>query len=303
MPKRKERVNAKRPTQPKAQMNLVKLMEQFGSEDKCHAYLETLRWPGGVECPRCGADSISRIHTRRLFECNSCEYQFSVRVGTIFDRSHLPLWKWFLAVYLIGESKKGISSKQLERVLDVSYRTAWFLSHRIRAAMEDDSPIPLRGIVEIDETFIGGRRKMTKAGPHAGKAMVLGAIQRGGDVRLKVQSGPRRKHQDEIQRFVRETVHDDASAIHTDSAKYWGDLSDHNTAHHKVSHAQEEWVRGVVRTKHRGGRVEPAQALCGRHLPSAFGQAPSGLSGRSGVPLQQPGQPVAVPRHRAGAPE
>ncbi|MDQ3730296.1 MAG: IS1595 family transposase [Actinomycetota bacterium] len=153
------KIAAERPQPPKAHMDLPKLIEQFGTEDKCHEYLEALRWPNGVRCPRCGNDSISRIAKRRQFECNeeSCRYQFSVRVGTIFDRSHLPLWKWFLAIYLVGESKKGISAKQLQRTLGVAYRTAWFLGHRIRAAMEEDSPIPLRGIVEIDETFIGGK--------------------------------------------------------------------------------------------------------------------------------------------------
>src|SRR4051812_41554397 len=205
MPKRKERVNAKRPTQPKAHMNLGKLMEQFGSEDKCHAYLEALRWPHGVECLRCGDQSISRIEKRRLFECNSCRYQFSVRVGTIFDRSHLPLWKWFMAIYLIGESKKGMSAKQLERMLNVAYRTAWFVGHRIRAAMEDDAPVPLRGIVEIDETYVGGRpRPGAKArGPWDNKVMVLGAIQRGGDVRLKVETRHTRKA---LHEFVKETT-------------------------------------------------------------------------------------------------
>lgn len=264
----KRRVDAKRPAPPKAHMNLPKLMEEFGTEDKCHAYLETLRWPDGVECPRCADRSISRIQTRRLFECNSCRYQFSVRVGTIFDRSHLPLWKWFLAIYLVGESKKGISAKQLERTLDVAYRTAWFLGHRIRAAMEDDHPIPLRGIVEIDETFIGGKSREIGLGPTADKIMVLGAIQRGGDVRLRVQGGPNRKKRDEVRRFVAETVHDDASAIHTDSAKYWGNLSDHNTRHEKVNHAAEEWVRASVHTN----TVEGVWSLLKRSVVGTYHQ-------------------------------
>jgi transposase-like protein len=266
----KKKVAAKRPQPPKSHMDLGRVMEQFGTEDKCHAYLEAMRWPQGVRCLRCGGSSISRIETRRLFECNdeSCRYQFSVRVGTIFDRSHLPLWKWFMAIYLVGESKKGISAKQLERMLGVAYRTAWFLGHRIRAAMEDDAPVPLTGIVEIDETFIGGRSRETGQGPHADKVMVLGAIQRGGDVRLKVQGGPNRKKREELHRFISETVADEASAIHTDAAKAWGDLSDHNTAHHKVNHSDEEWVRGIVHTN----TVEGVWSLLKRSIVGTYHQ-------------------------------
>src|SRR6188472_745446 len=138
-------------------LDLPTLIERSGSDEKCRDYLERLRWPdGAVECPRCGEHSISRIAKRKQFECNSCRYQFSVTAGTVFHDSHLPLWKWFLAIYLVGESKKGISAKQLQRTLGVSYKTAWYLGHRIRSAMEEDSPVPLRGIVEVDETWVGG---------------------------------------------------------------------------------------------------------------------------------------------------
>src|SRR6266480_2618357 len=119
-------------------MNLPDLIEQFGGEDECHAYLEELRWPDGVRCPRCDSDKVSRIAKRNQFDCDSCRYQFSVTAGTLFHDSHLPLWKWFLAVYLIAESKKGISAKQLQRMLDTSYKTAWHLAPRIRDAMGDD---------------------------------------------------------------------------------------------------------------------------------------------------------------------
>ena len=118
------------------EINLVELVDRFHSEDRCRKYLEELRWPDGVECPRCGEKSVSQIKKRSQYDCNSCRYQFSVTAGTIFHDSHLPLWKWFLAVYLIVESKKGISANQLKRTLGVSYKTAWYLSHRIRAALE-----------------------------------------------------------------------------------------------------------------------------------------------------------------------
>ena len=109
--------------EPRQQFDLAKLIERFGSEDRCHEYLEQLRWPDGVRCPRCDSDKISRITKRRQFDCDGCRYQFSVRVGTIFHDSKLPLWKWFLAVYMMGESKKGVSANQLKRMLGVSYKT------------------------------------------------------------------------------------------------------------------------------------------------------------------------------------
>src|SRR5438034_3603547 len=141
-------------------MNLADLVEQFGSNDRCREYLEHLRWPEGVECPACGSKSISRITTRKQFDCNSCRKRFSVLAGTVFQDSKLPLWKWFAAVYLMCESKKGISALQLKRMLKIgSYETAWYLCHRIRAAMEDAGAPLLRGIVEADETYIGGVKR------------------------------------------------------------------------------------------------------------------------------------------------
>src|SRR6266566_890890 len=134
------------------EMNLPDLIEQFGSEELCRDYLEELRWPKGVECPRCESKKISRLKKRAQFECDTCRYQFSVRVNTVFHDSKLPLWKWFLATYLMIESKKGISANQLKRMLNVSYKTAWYLCHRIRSAMEVLEEEPLTGLVEADET-------------------------------------------------------------------------------------------------------------------------------------------------------
>lgn len=140
--------------------------ETFAShmEDRCRLFLEQLRWPEGVRCPRCDASKgISRIESRGQFECGACDYQFSVRVGTIFHASHLPLWKWFLAVYLIGGSQDGISANQLARMLAISYKTAWYLTHRVRAAMKDDAAPPRRGVSEPGEM---ARARMGHKGKH-----------------------------------------------------------------------------------------------------------------------------------------
>src|SRR6266850_4875466 len=107
----------KQKPETKQEINLVALVERFGSDDKCREYLEQLRWPEGVVCPRCGCKSISTIEDRHQYDCNSCRYQFSVTAGTILHDSHLPLWKWFLTAYAMIESKKGVSANQIKRTI------------------------------------------------------------------------------------------------------------------------------------------------------------------------------------------
>jgi transposase-like protein len=155
-------------------LDLMTLFDAYDTDAECRAYLEDLRWPTGPVCPRCNGKSISRIKERRQFDCDSCRYQFSVTAGTLFHDSHLPLPKWFVAIFLICESKKGMSANQLKRVLKVSYKTAWYLCHRIRAAMTEANPKPL--------TDRGNRERHT---------MILAAVERGGAVRM---TKGRRKH-------------------------------------------------------------------------------------------------------------
>ncbi|MGH7867091.1 MAG: IS1595 family transposase [Candidatus Dormibacteraceae bacterium] len=246
------------------------MIEQFRSEDKCREYLEDLRWPDGVRCPRCGNGSTSWIGKRNQHECNeaSCRYQFSVTAGTVFHDSHLPLWKWFLAIYLIGESKKGISAKQLQRTLGVSYKTAWYLGHRVRSAMEDGSPVPLSGIVEIDETWIGGKYRRPKGKAKDNKTMVLGAVERGGDIRLEVREGPGRESKVSYRSFVKDSVDEKAEFIFTDSDYSWGDMTTWDTKHRKVDHGREEWVRGIVHTN----TVEGVWSLFKRSVVGTYHQ-------------------------------
>ena len=127
---------------------------------ECRTYLEELRWPAGIACPRCGHKTTSRIKARQVFDCDGCRYQFSVTAGTLFHDSHLPLAKWFLAIFLMCESKKRMSASQLKRILEVSYKTAWYLCHRIRVAMAEPNASPLTGPVEVDDTYIGRGRGM-----------------------------------------------------------------------------------------------------------------------------------------------
>jgi transposase-like protein len=227
------------------EINLVELVDRFHDEDKCRAYLEAQRWPDGLECPRCGGRIISRIKTRHQLDCDSCRYRFSVTAGTIFHDSHLPLWKWFLAVYLIIESKKGISANQLKRTIGVSYKTAWYLCHRIRAALNEVDAQLLKGIVEADETFVGGEVEGMGRGYRGNKTVVVGAFQRDGAIRLQVVRG---RDRETLHGFIREHVAGDAQAIYTDDWKAYEGIASEETEHETVNHSEKEYVRGDVHT-------------------------------------------------------
>src|SRR5579864_6742610 len=177
-------------------MNLLAICKTFSTEDQALDYLIKQRWPKGVRCLACDHDKVYRIATKgktgkpcRLFECADCKLHFSATTGTLFHDSHLPLQKWFMAMALMAEAKKGISANQVARHIGVQYKTAWHLCHRIRKAMEELNKAPLGGqgqIVEVDESFIGGKklRKGVKAGKDA-KVSVLGMVERGGTVHMQ----------------------------------------------------------------------------------------------------------------------
>lgn len=258
----------------KQEIDLLTLMQRFGDEDKCRAYLEHLRFPDGVYCIRCKSDKISRIYTRAVFSCDSCGYQFSVKTGTIFHDSHLPLVKWFAAIYLMSESRKGISANQLKRTLNVAYKTAWYLCHRIREAVKTDDGLLLSGIVECDETFIGGKAKNMHKADRAkriqgrgsvGKAMVLGAIERGGDVRLVSEKRADRKT---LHAFIKAQVSPQAECIMTDNFPAYEGIADADTRHETVNHSEGEYVRGECHTN----GIENVWSLFKRSIVGSFHQ-------------------------------
>ncbi len=260
-----------KPSTKTADVTLVDLFETFGGEEgKCRDYMEQLRWPDGVTCPRCDCDSVSRIVKRNQYECNSCRYQFSVTVGTVLADSHLPLWKWFLAVYLMCESKKGVSANQVKRTLKVSYKSAWYLCHRIRHAMGEDDQAPLEGIVEADETYVGGKKTGFRTKQDAAlhrrdnKSIVVGAVQRGGELRMRMIEKADGKS---IQSFLREMA-DDAEAIYSDSHRSYRGIADETTRHEYVDHSTDEWVRGDVHTN----TIESAWSLLDRGIMGSFHQ-------------------------------
>jgi len=244
-------------------MNLMKLMEKFHSDDACRDILENLRWPDGVQCPRCESKSIRNSHTRDQYDCGSCGYQFSVLAGTIFHDSHLPLRKWFVAIYLMVESKKGISANQMKRTVNVSYKTAWYLCHRIRAAMAVDNPEPLDGIVEVDETWIGGKVEGMGRGYRGNKSIVIGAVERDGDAILDVIDRVDRKT---LHGFINDNVSPETEAIYTDKWPAYRGIASRNTKHKTVNHLADEYVRGDVHTN----TVEGVWSLLKRSITGSY---------------------------------
>ena len=246
-------------------MDLIKLFDRFDTDDKCRDYLESLRWPTGVACLRCGDMDVKEMKNRRQWWCPSCSYQFSVTAGTIMHDSHLPLRKWFAAIYLLSEAKKGMSAHQLHRTLGIAYRTAWYLCHRIREAMGNE-PLcgpTLVGVVEVDETLVGGKAKGKGRAYKGNKHWVAGAIERGGRVRIERIPDVRKGT---LHDFIARTVRDEAEAIYTDDLKSYIGTADEDTRHETVNHSAEEWVTGDVHTN----SIEGVWSLFKRSIVGSF---------------------------------
>jgi transposase-like protein len=223
----------------------------FRDPDNSLKYLAAKRWPNGVECPYCATKEPMFLATRRIWKCRACRKQFSVKVGTIFNESPIGLDKWLVAIWLISNCKNGVSSYEIGRDLEVTQKTAWFMLHRIREAMQDKTATKLAGEVEVDESFIGGKsrnmhkaeraRKISGTGGK-GKAIALGMVERGGKVRTFAV--PTRKRH-ELHKHVRENVQA-GSALFSDSLKSYDGLSS-EYQHSVVDHAVE-YARGNVHT-------------------------------------------------------
>jgi transposase-like protein len=247
-------------------MNLTD--KRFQDHEEARKWFELQRWPNGPWCPHCGGANPDKItalegeaHREGVYQCNEkeCRLQFSVTVGTVMERSKIPLNKWLLAMHLMSSSKKGYSAHQLHRTLGITYQSAWFLAHRIREAMKDLQPATMGGegkIIEADETYYGKLetprkskqrkdRPFTKKGKGIGqKRAVLGLVERGGKVRtFHVQNA-------NIQ-YVREVIVKHVSRksdLHTDESKIYTALGTEFAAHKTVIHSKNEYVRGNVHT-------------------------------------------------------
>ena len=232
-------------------MNLV----QIGSltETQAREYLEKLRWPNGVECPHCNSQEVTKLaghkHREGVYQCNTCHKQFTFTVGTVMEDSHIPLKKWLMAFHLMCSSKKGVSAKQLQRDLGLSsYETAWFMAHRVRYAMSN-APMQekLKGGVEVDETYIGGKPRKgsskSKRGRGTKKAPVLVLVEKDGNA---VSKPIKRVSAKELKSTIRENV-DLESRIITDEFKSYKGLNKvFLGGHQAINHAKGEYsVDGV----------------------------------------------------------
>ena len=241
-------------------MTLCDVNEMFGTDQRCRELLKRLRWPAGVECPRCHDKRVSWINTQQKFECADCQYQFSVTAGTIFHDSHLPLVKWFLATLLLCESRKGHSANQIKRELGISYKTAWYLCHRIRAAMVQTSKM-LSGTVEMDETYVGGKTHGKNWKRLANnKEVVIGIRRRSGNLRFfhaeDAKSGT-------LARYIQENISQDVDVIVTDEWRPYKRAVG-KFKHETVNHHAKEYVR--VGTDIHTNTVESAFSLLKRGI-------------------------------------
>jgi transposase-like protein len=224
-------------------MTLVDVISMFDTDERCRELLVRLRWPNGVECTRCKMPAVELATTRQLFYCKGCNYQFSVTSGTVFNDSHLPLQKWFLATLLLCEAKKGMSANQIKRTLGVSYKTAWYLCHRIRFAMTEVHKM-LDGTIEVDEMYIGGRARGVGSGNyHPHKETVIGIIKRDGD--LKFIHLPKGTSTKAIREAMQEHVSEDVDVIVTDESVLYnsGIPVTQREKRKSVNHRAEEYVR------------------------------------------------------------
>ncbi|HYC54165.1 MAG TPA: IS1595 family transposase [Candidatus Binatia bacterium] len=260
-------------------MTFRELEKRFPTETACLDYLVSMRWADGVACPRCGNAKVYKLKAAHRWSCKACNpngYRFSPIAGTIFENTNIKLRTWFHAIFLMCQSKKGVSALQVHRMIGTgSYETAWYMCHRIRAAMQDGTFGKLMGEVEVDETYIGGRstnrhakdRKRLDRRSESGKVTVIGAISRKGNVVCKLIERADRKT---MEKFVSETVSERVSLLATDEHSGYAKLGSKGYKHEAVTHSGGEYVRkgvyGVVHT----ANLDSFWALLKRGIVGSF---------------------------------
>lgn len=253
----------------KSTISTFQLFQMFPDAESARLYLESRLWPDGAVCPACKASE--RVTTRKggYYRCNACQIDFTIRTGTIFERSHVPLHKWLYAMYLLATARKGISSLQLAKEIGITQKSAWFVLHRIREACGGPKLTKLKGIVELDECFIGGKErnkhehKKLKAGRGAvGKTAVLGMRERDGRTILAPMN-------ERTMQAVTAQIHDNielGTQLYTDDGIVFSDLDGLFFKHESVNHSAGEYSRGVATTN----SIESVWAVLKRGVYGTF---------------------------------
>lgn len=239
----------KRTEKDENELNLVKLAREYSDENKARELLESMRWPKGVVCPHCQNKDSKPIYKlepkansktparKGVYKCGACRKQFTVTVGTVFEGSHIPISKWLMAMFIACSSKKSISAHQLHRMLDITYKTSWFMLHRIRYAMNPDNGPTLKGVVEVDEAFIGGKGdRTTKPAP---KTPIVALIEQGGQMRTQVISSVSAKN---LRQCLNEHV-DKSATLSTDEHPGYKQPGKEYKLHYSVNHKRAEFER------------------------------------------------------------
>lgn len=260
------------------------------SDQECREYLEAQRWPNGPVCPKCGEaehwtinrKSATKNIVKTLYRCKGCKKQYSATVGTVFEDSKIPLSKWFAAIYLMCASKKGVSAHQIHRELEVTYKSAWFMCHRIREMMADKHPTLLMGIVEADETYVGGKprghmehstltrgERMKKSWDR--KTPVFGIMERGG--RVRTQAVPQ-INKAKAQTILNANIDLPHAKLMTDEHPMYAGII--NKLPHDVIRHKSEYVRGPVHTQ----SIESYWAILKRGLYGTFHHVDAGYLGQ-----------------------
>jgi transposase-like protein len=271
-------------------MNLIDITKKFPTPEACNDFIESMRWPDGVTCLACNSKNVTKyqknkgtrsrlnpttgerevkaVPPRILYVCIECGFQFSAITGTIFHDTHLDLEKWFMAVALMVNAKKGLSALQLKRDLKIAYKTAWYLNHRIRKAMaliEASDGEPLSGTVEIDETHIGGKYDERPKRARWGKEPVFGMVERGG--KAKTCHIPKIDRKTVVAK-IKDTISVETDLVWTDASTIYDKMPENIKKHESVNHSAKEWVRGDVHT----GTIDGYWGLLKRGIIGSFHQ-------------------------------